>query len=297
MTIRTKIIAAVVLTVTIVLVGFGTLMYYQVIDTQLARLDARLESHGEKLDAELEENKDEPNSLDIPSLLEISTEGLPRPAIRVLDSTGTVMYADSALLSQGIHPWKEVVSRLSIWESITCSGHPCRSYWMPVELDDQYRYSLQVVVSLDDLNSYASVLRFRLIFIIPLLALLSGLAISAIVRSSFKPIAAMIRTAEQTSASDLTRRVTLGMTRDEVHALGAALNTMMGRIDSAFRAQRQFIADASHEIRTPLTIIQSETEFARERVRDVPTKKSLGIVLSEIEHLRKLAGDLLLITK
>jgi two-component system OmpR family sensor kinase len=126
---------------------------------------------------------------------------------------------------------------------------------------------------------------------------MSGFAIYGIVRSAFKPISAMIETAEHTSASDLTRRVSVGNTRDEVHALGSALNTMVERIDSAFRAQKQFIADASHEIRTPLTIIQSETEFARQRVRETKSRESLDIVLAEIEHLRKLSDDLLLIAK
>ncbi len=297
MAIKTRIVAAVVSTMTLVLIGLGTLMYYQVVDTQLARLDARLESHGEKLGAELEENKTEHNFPDIPSLLGLSTEGLGRTAIRLLDSTGSEIYADSLLHTSAVHRWSEITSRLSLWETIDRSGHPYRSYWMPVEIDDQYRYALQVVVALDELNSYAATLRLRLIFIIPLLSLLSGFAVYGIVRSAFRPIAAMIETAEKTSASDMTRRVALGPARDEVHALGAALNTMMGRIDSAFRAQKQFIADASHEIRTPLTIIQSETEFTRQRVRDGNVRKSLGIVLNEIEHLRKLSADLLLITK
>ena len=297
MTIRTKLIIAVTAVMSLVLAGLATFVYIQVVNTQLSKLDAHLSNHAEKLAAELEENYAEHNFPDIPALLEIRTEGITSPAIRVLDSTGHVLYADSLVRTFAVHGWSEVVSHHSILETIQHAEQPFRSYWTPVEIDDQLRYLLQVIVPLEELYSSASLLRLRLLLVVPLFILLSALIIYGIVRTSFKPITTMIETAEHTSGSDLTGRVPLKDTRDEVHTLGIALNRMMERIDHAFQAQKQFVADASHEIRTPLTIIQSETEFAHGRIRDRAARKSLRTVVSEVDHLKTLAEDLLLIAR
>jgi len=57
----------------------------------------------------------------------------------------------------------------------------------------------------------------------------------------------------------------------EVGRLGAAINTMLDRIQQAFSARlrseqtvRQFAADASHELRTPLTTIRGYAELYRQ---------------------------------
>ncbi len=61
----------------------------------------------------------------------------------------------------------------------------------------------------------------------------------------------------------------------EVGRLGAAINTMLDRIQQAFGARlrseakvRQFAADASHELRTPLTTIRGYAELYRQGALD-----------------------------
>ena len=105
-----------------------------------------------------------------------------------------------------------------------------------------------------------------------------GLAGYALVRSSLRPLAAVERTAQAIAAGDLSQRVPEGDGRTEVGRLSLALNGMLGRIESAFRAQqrseeqaraseermRRFVADASHELRTPLTSIRGFAELYRQ---------------------------------
>lgn len=69
----------------------------------------------------------------------------------------------------------------------------------------------------------------------------------------FKPIARVVREVDHISATSLHRRVDEGNGKDEISKLAQTFNSMLGRLETAFTSQKQFIANASHEIRNPLT--------------------------------------------
>jgi signal transduction histidine kinase len=86
------------------------------------------------------------------------------------------------------------------------------------------------------------------------------------------PLGAMAHTAQRiTAQGDLAARMPDADESTEVGRLGAAINTMLDRIQHAFGARlrseqkvRQFAADASHELRTPLTTIRGYAELFRQ---------------------------------
>ncbi len=86
------------------------------------------------------------------------------------------------------------------------------------------------------------------------------------------PLGQMAGTAQRiTTQGDLTARMPDDDNSTEVGRLGAAINTMLDRIQHAFGARlrseqkvRQFAADASHELRTPLTTIRGYAELYRQ---------------------------------
>jgi two-component system OmpR family sensor kinase len=91
-----------------------------------------------------------------------------------------------------------------------------------------------------------------------------------VLRQGVRPLAAMTATAEAIAGGALHERVSDADQRTEAGRLGAALNTMLERIQSAFaereesqRRLRRFVADASHELRTPLTSIRGYAELYR----------------------------------
>jgi signal transduction histidine kinase len=87
-----------------------------------------------------------------------------------------------------------------------------------------------------------------------------------------EPLDEMTRTANQiTSRGDLTARMPDAGEATEIGRLGAAINTMLDRIQHAFTSRlrseqkvREFAADASHELRTPLTTIRGYAELYRQ---------------------------------
>ena len=54
------------------------------------------------------------------------------------------------------------------------------------------------------------------------------------------------------TATNLNERLRLAGPDDEVKELGDTIDGLLGRLESSFRSQRQFVANASHELRSPL---------------------------------------------
>jgi signal transduction histidine kinase len=58
--------------------------------------------------------------------------------------------------------------------------------------------------------------------------------------------------AREISATDLHRRLAIAGPADELKELGDTFDGLLGRLETSFQTQRQFVANASHELRTPL---------------------------------------------
>jgi signal transduction histidine kinase len=68
--------------------------------------------------------------------------------------------------------------------------------------------------------------------------------------------------ARSISASSLYARLALDGPNDELKELGDTFDGLLARLDAAFGAQRQFVANASHELRTPLARQRTLIEVA-----------------------------------
>ena len=64
------------------------------------------------------------------------------------------------------------------------------------------------------------------------------------------------------SEDDLHRRLAMPGPGDELKDLADTIDGLLARLQAAFDAQRQFVANASHELRTPLTLERALLEVA-----------------------------------
>jgi signal transduction histidine kinase len=83
-------------------------------------------------------------------------------------------------------------------------------------------------------------------------------------------------------------------TGDEVGRLAATFDSMLERLDAAFRRERQFTADASHELRTPLAAMQTIIGGTLARRRTAQEyEEALADLDREAENMRVLTDGLL----
>jgi two-component system OmpR family sensor kinase len=158
---------------------------------------------------------------------------------------------------------------------------------------------------------------FRLSMVIAAMAAaglaLTVLAGAAIIRLALRPLRRVAATAAQVSTLPLhTGEVALAVRvpeehtdpRTEVGQVGAALNTMLGHVAEALTVRqesetrvRQFVADASHELRTPLAAIRGYTDLAGRSPEPVPVDvtHALSRVRSQTVRMSGLVEDLLLL--
>jgi signal transduction histidine kinase len=297
MTIKTKIILACIVTFGVLFSCFAFLVYRSSRNAELSKLDAHLESHAQKLQAEVEEQYHEHQFLKVNDFLSIQTDGLPEVRLRLFNEKGETIIASGALEDVPRSTIESTLTRPAQFSTVRVAGEGFRNLLIPLEIDDRNMYALQLATPVAIVDANIHDLRNLILFGIPIALLLTSVAAYLIINAGFRPITAMIETAGKISAENLTVRLALPDVKDEIRLLGDTLNMMIERIQSSFNSQRQFIADASHEFRTPLTIICSELEFVQQRTDDAKMKEGIRIALAEVDRLATMTESMLLLSK
>jgi hypothetical protein len=76
------------------------------------------------------------------------------------------------------------------------------------------------------------------------------------------PIRVMTSNARHISAENLHERLGVQGPSDELKDLGDTIDDLLARLETAFEAQKRFVANASHELRTPLTMMRTSVDVA-----------------------------------
>jgi heavy metal sensor kinase len=119
-----------------------------------------------------------------------------------------------------------------------------------------------------------------------------------LVRRALEPVERMALKAEEISQHNLSERLPVVESGDELERLSVSLNHMISRLEDALRGSKQFVADASHELRTPLTVMRGELEsLAQDALLRRDTREALGSVLEEVERLAEIVESLFALSR
>ena len=154
-----------------------------------------------------------------------------------------------------------------------------------------------------------------IIAVVTLLAIALAVALGLLVVGvALRPLTRVAATATRVSELPLEDESTVAQrvpeedsrASTEVGRVGAALNRLLDRVESALTARtaseqklRRFVADASHELRTPLASIRGYAELSRRFDDQLPpdVRHSLERIGSESVRMTSLVQDLLLLAR
>ncbi len=187
-----------------------------------------------------------------------------------------------------------------VWAEGVFEDAPIRTVYYPLErLGEAHEtHILQVAAPLRSRNELLRRTAGFLGLLTALLAVATAAGSWWLAGSAVRPIHEVIDQAEAIGAGSLGRGIQAYADTREYRRLVDVLNTMLGRIQRAFDAQRRFTADASHELRSPLTAMRGEIELALRRDRErADYTKVLESTLEEVDRLSRITEDLLTLAR
>ena len=117
-------------------------------------------------------------------------------------------------------------------------------------------------------------------------------------RKALDPVNIITKKANQISQNNLEERIQVPVENDELGQLSRVLNNLLDRLQRAFTAQQQFLADAAHELKTPLAVLRAHWESELNNAKlSLEIKEKLVQDVETISRLSHLINNLLLLSK
>lgn len=156
------------------------------------------------------------------------------------------------------------------------------------------QFDLEVGAPIADITRFLDLLRLLLWSLIPVVIALGCAGGAWLSGRALKPVQDVTNAALAISIENLSGRLPVPATGDEIAGLAAVLNSMLARLDAAVTTLSQFAGDASHELRTPLAVIRTTAELALRRERTPEAyRTAIQQIASESERMTQLIEDLL----
>ena len=139
-----------------------------------------------------------------------------------------------------------------------------QSYWVltkPFSLDNR---PVVIMAAAPDAGNQVVIRRFLsgLLALVPGLLLVASAAGYWVSRRALEPVDRIASAARSISIRNISERVPVSGSGDELQRLAETCNAMLDRLDSSVNQMKRFTADASHELRGPLTVTRTVAEIA-----------------------------------
>jgi heavy metal sensor kinase len=282
--------------VALVLIVLGTYIYFSLQRTLYQTIDNELKLAAETvLSVALEDGRLTANEpiFSNPRTAASRSRGI---SLKLTDANGEVLF-DTGVHAPNLMPANITTPAFTTFYDPTLHSD-VRTYGEPVLINGTRVATVQVAQALNGVEELLNRLLVALAFGVPLVVITSAIGSYILVARALEPIDVMTQTARIISASDLSARLNLPKTDDEVSRLAETFDEMLDRLESSFDRERRFLADASHELRTPLTAMQSILGVMREQRRTPEDYERALDDLSEVNaRMRGLVEKLLMMAR
>ncbi|HKX00533.1 MAG TPA: heavy metal sensor histidine kinase [Bryobacteraceae bacterium] len=221
-----------------------------------------------------------------------------RDLLAVFDSRGNPIYRSDAMREINLQPANsEALSAGLEFRTVAVSRARFRFLTVRLPLEGKV-YSITIARSLADFDTMFQRFQWIVLSLIPLVLILATAGGFWMSRRALRPVDEITQAARTIGIQNLSRRLSVPKTGDELERLTETLNDMMQRLDLAVKRITQFTADASHELRTPIAVMRTTAEVALRRDRPAGEyREALGQVLIELERTSSLVENLMMLAR
>lgn len=220
--------------------------------------------------------------------------------VQVLDSTGKVIAATANIEGEdpvlGHAPAKRHPTTSILSDSPLDTGGEFRVLAQPVKLKDGPGW-IYIANSLSQVDTATSSLTTLFAVGLPLVLFVVGFVVWRAVTQALRPVEQIRRRASAIGAEDLSQRLPVPSSRDEIARLTATMNQLLDRLETAASRQKQFIGDASHELRSPLTALRAQVEVAMAHPDESNSEHLLHVIRDQVARMTMLTEDLLFLAQ
>lgn len=226
----------------------------------------------------------------------------PSQVIQVLDRAGKVVaasspQADTKALTR-LRPPAGTIERAEV-SDLALLGDDDHDHLI-VARGAQYGDRLYTVVVASSVGTQRATVRTVAQYLVigfPVLLIVVAVAGWLLAGQALRPVERIRRRVQGIESSDLTERVPVPETDDEVARLASTMNEMLDRLQTGQETQRSFVADASHELRSPLATITAGLEVIGPAAQGQSWQALHLLMQGESERMSRLVENLLLLAK
>jgi heavy metal sensor kinase len=279
----------------VVLPLFGVSAYLGMRHSIRQTVDEELQIRAEGVHQLIERNIQRGTKADLPEGLREHTELRAGGALlQVSDADGNWLYRSKVMSDYGVPRSSPTTPKITEY---TGNNVPLRIWNQQVNVGGE-PYFIQSAFEMDDF--YEALYHFELLLYIaiPLLLICSALGGYWISTRALAPVDQITKTARTISAQNLSSRLVVPSTGDELQRLSETLNGMLDRLESSFKKITQFTADASHELRTPVAVMRTRAELSLRKARSAEEYRDvISEVLTELEKTSGLIEQLMFLAR
>lgn len=257
---------------------FGGLIWLSMRSHLIGEVDEDLQGRAARFEAYFRAESAEVHGDQLRDELEEFCQALPPGSFISLSGEkgfNFVYYPSGAKLNQ--HGWRQV------HEQFTLDGEV---------------FQLEVEASIRGVDHTLDLLGTLLLSLLPLVIAIACAGGAWLSGRALNPVHDVTAAALKVSIENLSERLPVPGTGDELARLTEVLNGMLARLESAVKTLSQFAADASHELRTPLSVIRTTADLAMRRARPAESyRESLQEISAEAERMTQLIEDLLTLAR
>src|SRR5580658_3734085 len=216
--------------------------------------------------------------------------------MQVLQTNGTRAFPSPSPAAQAF-PWPTITTARELFRKVIFSDQPYVVLERPFSSGSE-SLILCVATSLEGNRPILRTFSVGLLWTIPALLALSALGGYVISRRALQPVDRITAATRSISVSNLSERLPVPQTRDELQRLSETCNAMLARLESAVNEIKRFTGDASHELRNPVMFVRTTAELAlRNRQIDAASRRAFEEIVAECGKASRLLKDMLTLAR